>query len=99
MHIPTALAQLTHSRNPFGRLTAMTGAHTFIDHGNAVSFKFKGSKVANFVKISLDASDTYTVTFGKIRKYELTKQQEFTFVYADALKSVFESITGLYLSL
>lgn len=97
--IETALAQLTHSEHGFGRLRVMTGAHTFINHGDAVSFKVKGSKAASFVKITLEADDTYTMLFGKIRKYELIKKQEFAGVYAENLKSIFESTTGLYLSL
>ena len=82
-----------------GRLNAMIGAHNFIDHGNALSFKFKGSRVATFCKITLDASDTYTVTLAKIRKWELCKEQTFSGVYADQLRELIENTTGLYLSL
>ena len=78
---------------------AMIAMHNRIDHGNAFSFKFKGSKVATFCKITLEADDTYTVLFGKIRKYELIKQQEFVGIYNDGLTSLFEETTGLYLSL
>jgi hypothetical protein len=83
-----------------GRLSAMVGAHNFLDHGDALSFKFKGSRVASYCKIKLDAgTDTYTVTLAKIRKYELHKAQVFDLVYADGLRELFERVTGLYLSL
>ena len=82
-----------------GRLSAMIGAHTFIDHGNALSFKFKGSRVATYCKVEMDASDTYTVTLAKIRKWELHKAQTFDGVYAGQLRETIERVTGLYLSL
>ena len=92
---PTILAQLGGS----GRLSAMIGAHNFIDHGNGLSFKFKGSKVATYCKIELDPTDTYTMTLAKIRKWELHKPQTTAGVYAGQLREVFERATGLYLSL
>lgn len=96
----TILEQLTQSKNPMNRLSVMTGAGNFASHGDeGVSFKFKGSRKANFCKVILNSMDTYTVTFGKIRKYELTKVQTFEGVYNDALKDLFEDVTGLYLSL
>jgi len=95
MNTQTTINQL----GGYGRLTAMTGARNFIDHGNALSFKFKGSRKANYVKIELDPSDTYNVTFGKIRKYELTKERTFEGVHATMLRRLFEQVTGLYLTL
>ena len=95
----TALNQLTRSNNGINRLCAMTGAHTFINHGDAISFKFKGSRTASFCKIQLNADDTYTMTLGKIRKYELIKVQAAEHICWDALKPAFESRTGLYLSM
>ena len=82
-----------------GRLNAMTGAYNFLDHGNAVSFRFRGSRAANYVKIELDASDTYTVTFGKVSRYALTKVQDFSTVYVETLRELFERVTGLDLTL
>ena len=95
----TALNQLTKSRNGINRLCAMTGAHTFMDHGNAISFKFKGSRAATYCKIELNADDTYTMTLGKIRKYELIKVQTAEHICWDMLKQAFEMRTGLYLSM
>jgi len=53
-----------------GHFIAMTGACQFVydhklDYAN-VTFKFKGSRVANYCKITLDGSDTYVVEFLKI---------------------------------
>jgi len=86
-----------------GKLVAMVGAKDFMRterNGHpALSFKFKGSTKANYVNIALDPSDTYTLQFGKIVKYDLKPTGEFHGIYADQLKRTFEKFTGLYLSL
>jgi hypothetical protein len=102
MNITTTLQQLTNARNPLNRLSAMIGASAFIDHGeaHAVSFKFKGCRTFNYCKITLDASDTYTVTLMKVSKWgDIKKTQEAAGLYSDHLKSHFETKTGLYLSM
>lgn len=83
------------------RISAMTGAHTFVDLGNGLGFKFKGSKKANCLQITLDPSDTYSLTFYKItaRGLNVATALELSGVYADQLRPIFESTTGLYLSL
>ena len=90
----------------FGKLKAMVGAHTFIKHEaeKALSFKFKGSRKCNYIKITLDASDTYNVeigrvTNGKVKGFTYKVIDESAGIYCDQLKPLFESITGLYLSL
>lgn len=95
----TILEQLTRARNPIGRLAAMTGAHNFIDHGAGVSFRFKGSRRFSYCKIELDATDTYTMTLGRVRKYELVKQHIVSPMYAEDLFACFQDQTGLCLSL
>lgn len=86
-----------------GKLVAMVGAkdvmRTERNGHPALSFKFKGSTKANYVIITLDPSDTYTLQFGKIVKYDLKPTGEFHGVYAAQLKPTFERFTGLYLSL
>tara|TARA_R100001510_G_C7529164_1_gene121347 strand:+ start:147 stop:380 length:234 start_codon:yes stop_codon:yes gene_type:complete len=77
----------------------MVGAHTFLDHGNAIGFKFKGCRRLGYCKITLNGDDTYTMLLGKIRKYELTNVQTIEGLYWDQLKEVFEGRTGLYLTL
>ena len=83
----------------FGRLSCMVNGRNFIDHGNGLSFKFSGSRKATYCHVTLDASDTYTVVLGKIRKYELKKSVDVSGIYADQLVELFERETGLYLSL
>ena len=95
MDAQVTLAQL----GGIGRLVAMTGAFNFIRSADSVQFKFKGSKVANHLRITLAADDTYTMTFGKIRGLNFTEAQPMPGVYADSMRGTFERVTGLYLSL
>ncbi len=94
----TTLAQLGGS----GKLQAMIGAHNFTsDEKGTLGFHFKGCRKANILQIELDPSDTYNVKFLKFNKrtLELKDVKEYTMVYADQLKEIVESFTGLYLSL
>jgi len=101
----TTLTQLG-GRN---RLKAMIGAKDFFsdNDGATLSFKFKMCKKASFVKITLNGKDTYDIEFikpGRLSRktFEMSPNKttgEFTGVYADQLKKVFENFTGLYLSL
>ncbi len=83
-----------------GKIRAMVGVKTFIASNDGVSFQFKGSRKMNYVKITLDPSDTYTMTLYKFmpKKMELKKIVEFDGLFWDQLKPVFERETGLYLS-
>ena len=93
----TILTQMGGQR----RLSVMTGAYGFIDHGDGVSFKFKNRKSSrgNHVKVTLDKSDTYTVEFSSIRGLNFRVVKELHGIYASALKDVFEKQTGLLLTL
>ena len=91
-----------------GRLKAMIGARDFSsrDDGRTLHFKFPACPKANVCKITLNALDTYDVTFIKVgrlsrKTYEVPVQTtgEFSGVYCDQLREVFEGFTGLYLSL
>jgi len=83
-----------------GRLRAMVAASHMADHDNGLSFRFKGSRAANYVKVTLDPDDTYTVEFWKIRGvFSMDKVEELGGVYCDQLIPLFESTTGLYLTL
>jgi hypothetical protein len=96
----TILAQLGGTR-----FVVMTGAkHIFSDNGGkALVFQLpRGARDGiNAVRVELDASDTYTVTFTKIarRTYAVTKVREVSFVYADQLRTLFTATTGLETSL
>lgn len=84
-----------------GRLVTMVGAWNFQVEDNSVSFRFKGSKIANYVKIILDALDTYNVEFKLINTPEgiCEEKEKFSMIYNDMLVNTFEEYTGLYLSL
>jgi len=86
------------------RFSAMTGAKNLMSDGAALSFKLpRGAKDGiNYVKIALDASDTYTVTFSKIGRAPAFKAETVAtveMVYADSLRTLFTARTGLYTSL
>lgn len=70
--------------------------------GVGVRFSAKATNGANHVEIVLDPSDTYTVTFWRIRggaSHDLRKISTHDMVHADGLRPLFESETGLLLSL
>ena len=83
------------------RAFVMLGATSKCDHGNALSFKFKGCKTANVIKITLAADDTSIVELRKfsLRTLKDTHEREFHGVYADSLVELIERETGLFLSL
>jgi len=91
-----------------GRLTAMIGAKNILsdNDGQTLLFKFAGSKKANHVCITLTPADLYDVEFKKIgrmntRNYEapVTDVASFAGVDATQLREIFESTTGVYLSI
>ncbi len=80
------------------KFIAMTGATCFSD-GDTLIAKFKGSKVANIMYVTLNSMDTYDVKIGKFRGMELKIVKEVSGAYNDMLKNIFEQTTGLYISL
>ena len=98
----TIIAQLGGT----GRLCAMVGTPRkggiLVDAENlSVTIRFKGCRKFDRVKVTLAADDTYTVHFMKFssRTFELTREDKTEGAHADQLVSIFESKTGLYLSL
>jgi len=83
------------------RLALMVGGNNFAGGHDHVQFKFKGSRKFNTCHIKLDASDAYTFSLYQYRpkKMEMVKKYELSGVYNDMLIELFESETGLYLSL
>jgi len=99
--------QLTQSKRGFGVLSSFVGAKNFSYDGKAdfqnLTFKFPRTKCvdgkqANHLKIELNSSDEYDVTFGYIHGMNFTERETKTGVYCDQLKGLFEDFTGLYLS-
>lgn len=87
-----------------GRLRTMVGAYDLLrgydENGwPAFSFRFKGSKSFNFVRITLTPLDVYAVRIGKVSGYKLINVKDFTDIYAEQLRRLFERTTGLYLSM
>jgi len=87
-----------------GKFVAMTGARAFINTGNGLSFKLPGAggfttNGINYVKITLDPSDTYTVEFGKTRGTNYKIISSYDDIYFDQLQGIFTSETGLAMHL
>jgi hypothetical protein len=81
------------------RFLAMTGAKP-ITYGSSPSLGFSlptglSPVGVNRVKITLDDSDTYTVTFGKLQGVKYRLMGEVSGVYCDMLEDVFTENTGL----
>jgi len=83
------------------RLQIMTGAYNFTrnDADKNVTFRFKASRKVNLCRITLDPSDTYTMTFMRVRGMSVKTVAEISDVFCDQLIPIFESNTGLYLTL
>jgi hypothetical protein len=84
-----------------GRLAAMVGASMFVGGENSLMFAFKGCPKANKCRVTLDADDTYTVDFFKLknRGLDVATFKSVDGIYADQLRRLFEQTTGLALSL
>ena len=76
------------------KFQAMTGANMFVATENGIQFSFKGCKTANKCRITLRSDDKLNRKEGTC---PLTKEIEM--VYAENLQNVFESATGLYVTL
>lgn len=83
------------------RALAMIGARDLV--GDATSLRFRVGRNARGVThltVRLDPCDTYTVTAIKVgRNWNVTTIGEVADVYADSLRRVIESLTGMYTSL
>ena len=89
----TILSQLGGSK-----FIAMTGATCYSD-GDTLVTKFKGSRVANIMYVTLTSMDTYDVKICKFRGMEIKTIKEVNGAYAEMLKPIFESTTFLRTSL
>jgi hypothetical protein len=84
------------------RFRVMTGAKNFVSSGNSLRFKLPSNFArhgVNLVKITLDASDTYTLEFFKMRGTKVEPIASQSDVYAEDLRDVFKRETGLNTSL
>jgi hypothetical protein len=91
----TVLAQLGGNK-----FLVMTGARDLTTSGNDLTFKLpRNASRCNWVRITLDAADTYTVQFGRARGLSLVIDKTRELVHADQLREVFTAHTGLDTSL
>jgi hypothetical protein len=79
------------------KFIAMTGATCYSD-GNTLVAKFKGSKVANIMYVTLTEMDTYDVKICKFKGMDIKTIKEVSGAYCDMLKPIFEKTTGLFTS-
>lgn len=85
-----------------GRFDVMTGSHSFVGDVNYLSFQVgRNPKGVTHVRVTLDANDTYSITFYKFnrRTLELKTLASVDGVYADQLRATFTTHTGLLTSL
>lgn len=82
------------------RFLAFTGARDLTGDSTSLTFKLPKAKDGiKAVKVNLDPSDTYTVTFYEIARAPsraVTVVKESSDVYCDSLVELFETTTGLY---
>lgn len=80
------------------KFIAMTGAACFSD-GNTLIAKFKGSKIANIMYVTLNENDLYDVKICKFKGLDIKLIKEVIGAYAEMLKPIFEQTTGLKTSI
>lgn len=80
------------------KFIAMTGATCYSDN-NTLVVKFKGSKIANIMYITLNENDLYDVRICKYVNMDIVTKYSETNIYSDSLLPIFESVTKLRTSL
>lgn len=86
------------------KFVAMTGAKNFVYDDKSLRFALPArtaNKGINRVCVELMPSDTYKVSFYKVKNHGLdtTAVEGLEGVYSDSLQEVFTRVTGLYTSL
>ncbi len=73
----------------------MLGMKNGLDLGNGLSFRIRGSKAVNYIKITLNALDLYDMEFGKVWGHNYKIKAEHKNVYADMMHKLIRQETGL----
>jgi hypothetical protein len=84
------------------KMAKMTGAKNFTAINNGLQFKLPSNFARdgiNCVRVVLEPSDTYTVSFLKVRGTSYKEVSSFDETYCDQLRGLFEEVTGLRTSL
>lgn len=78
------------------RLSVMTGAKSFVAIERGLQFRIgRNAKRVNVVRIVLDPSDTYTVSFLWVTRNGAQTRYEAKDIYAEQLRELFERETGM----
>jgi hypothetical protein len=99
--IVTGIFDLIGSTN---KLNMMIGAHSFckghFNNNPGIQFKFPKSNKINCCQLTLNTeSDLYHIKFMQILGFKVTDRGTYADVYVENVRDIFESSTGLYLSL
>jgi len=89
----TIYEQITH------KTMFMIGAKNFVYDTNMLSFRVRGSKRVNYIRITLNSMDTYDMVFGKIWGLKHTIIEEHKGVHNDMLRELIREETRLEVSL
>lgn len=84
------------------KFVAMTGAKNLMSDTNALCFRLPSHFAKdgiNYIKISLESTDTYCIEAGTVQGRNYTKQSETEMVPVENLRQVFTGLTGLDCSL
>jgi len=82
------------------RALVMIGAKQMVGDEKSVHFRIgKNARSVTHVVVTLDPSDTYSLTFLRARGVTVKEVSSASFVYNDQLRTVIEHHTGLYTSL
>ena len=82
------------------RIRAMVGGYNFTEIKDGISFNFKLCRKSNLVVIKYnEGKDLYSMEFLKLNKLGVKSVELYTDIYGDNIKNVFESFTGLNLTL
>ena len=82
------------------KFIAMTNAKCFSDNEDqTLVVKFKGSRIANIMTITLNSLDLYDVKISKYTAKGVKIISELNNAYHDMLNNFFEKTTGLYTKL
>lgn len=80
------------------RFIVMTGAKRVVAEGNALRFRLPSNFAKsgiNAVTITLNCMDTYDLVFSNVNGLDVTEIATVNDIYADQLRDVFRSETGL----
>ncbi|MBF6332395.1 hypothetical protein [Nocardia transvalensis] len=93
----TIFRQLAGSQR---RLIAAVGAKDFVVLPDGIQFRImRNAAKINHVSIRLHANDTYRLEFGTVRGVNYRQRELFTDVHVEQLRRLFETTTGLYLTI